>query len=318
MKEPEKWKLSLGTACVIGKKQVKTEVLPTTAYIMLGEKCRNNCAFCSQGRDSKTGSDKLSRVTWPEFSAEEAVGGINKSYSAGKLHRVCLQVVNSGGTWEKTIGTVAKLSQSNERIPVCVTSDVETVGQAAELLEAGADKVSIALDAANPEVYRLAKGGDWQQRWDILQACAQALPGRIATHLIVGLGETEQEMVAMLARCIKAGITVGLFAFTPVRGTLWGDRQAPPVGQYRRCQIAHYLLREGYDQRVFRFQEGRMTVCDVPGLKKLLADGAAFQTSGCPDCNRPFYNERPGGIMYNYPRKLTPAEAAQAVKESEL
>jgi biotin synthase-related radical SAM superfamily protein len=50
-------------------------------------------------------------------------------------------------------------------------------------------------------------------------------------------------------------------------------------------------------------------------LAETLADGVAFQTSGCPDCNRPFYNERPGGPLYNYPRPLTPAEVSRAVTE---
>ena len=46
-----------------------------------------------------------------------------------------------------------------------------------------------------------------------------------------------------------------------------------------------------------------------------LADGDAFRTPGCPDCNRPFYNEHPGGPMYNYPRPLTLAETCQAISE---
>ena len=29
-----------------------------------------------------------------------------------------------------------------------------------------------------------------------------------------------------------------------------------------------------------------------------------FQTSGCPNCNRPFYNENVRGPIYNYPDKI--------------
>ena len=39
-----------------------------------------------------------------------------------------------------------------------------------------------------------------------------------------------------------------------------------------------------------------------------------FETSGCPGCNRPYYNERPGGMLYNYPRPLTAAEAAREIE----
>lgn len=40
----------------------------------------------------------------------------------------------------------------------------------------------------------------------------------------------------------------------------------------------------------------------------------AFQTYGCPDCNRPLYNERPGQIPYNYPRPLKEDERIKAVE----
>jgi biotin synthase len=43
-------------------------------------------------------------------------------------------------------------------------------------------------------------------------------------------------------------------------------------------------------------------------LEPVLGDGVAFMTTGCPGCNRPFYNERPSGPFYNYPRPLTEEE----------
>jgi len=46
--------------------------------------------------------------------------------------------------------------------------------------------------------------------------------------------------------------------------------------------------------------------------------GEPFRTSGCPDCNRPFYNERPSGPLYNYPRPLTTEEAARAIQDMEV
>jgi lipoyl synthase len=43
--------------------------------------------------------------------------------------------------------------------------------------------------------------------------------------------------------------------------------------------------------------------------------GRPFLTSGCPDCNRPYYNERPGGTIYNYPKKLTENEILHVQSE---
>jgi biotin synthase-related radical SAM superfamily protein len=121
----------------------------------------------------------------------------------------------------------------------------------------------------------------------------------------------------MIQRVHDLGVIVGLFAFTPVRGTVMQDQPPPPLDTYRRMQVARHLI--SHDLATlgdFSFSaEGRLISLGRPDLSRLLADGVAFQTSGCPDCNRPFYNERPGGPLYNYPRPLTPAEASKAITE---
>ncbi|WP_371364284.1 Biotin synthase [Sporomusa rhizae] len=313
------WKLSAGTASAVGKKQLKIDVLPTTAYIMLGEKCRNNCRFCAQSRESSARADMLSRVTWPEFPEQEAAQAVGTAYREGKLQRACLQIVKGRQSWQTSLDALSALTRESS-VPVCISTDVETVVQAKELLAQGADRISLALDAATPELYREVKGGDWAKRWQLLTECAAALPGRIGTHLIVGLGETEQQMITTIATCRDKGINVGLFAFTPVRGTAWSEKMPPAVGHYRRVQIAHFLLKEGFSQEIFRYQEGRLAGIDLPAeeLQAILNNGKAFETSGCSGCNRPYYNERPGGVMYNYPRPLTPSETRQAIAESQL
>jgi len=313
------WKLSAGTACALGKKQIKTDVLPTTAYIMLGEKCRNNCRFCAQARDSSARANMLSRVTWLEVIGQEAAQAIGEAFQAGRLRRACLQIVRQDQIWEEGLDALAALTQTSA-VPVCISADIESVAQAKELIERGTDRISLALDAATPLLYREIKGGDWNKRWQLLTDCAAKLPGRVSTHLIVGLGETEEEMVTTIADCYNHSISVGLFAFTPLRGTAWGDKVPPPIDSYRRIQIAHFLLSQGYTHKAFSFGGGRLVGINLPPekLAVVLATGKAFETSGCEGCNRPYYNERPGGIMYNYPRSLTLTEIDQALEESGL
>jgi biotin synthase len=93
----------------------------------------------------------------------------------------------------------------------------------------------------------------------------------------------------------------------------------PSVGAYRRVQIARHLIankRTTADRCTFRkgklvgFGIGEEETADV------LEGSDAFQTSGCPGCNRPFYTERPGGVLYNFPRPLQRDEFQLAIKES--
>ena len=54
---------------------------------------------------------------------------------------------------------------------------------------------------------------------------------------------------------------------------------------------------------------------DTISLTAVIQSGVPFQTSGCPGCNRPYYNERPGGILYNFPRKPNMHEAIKIEKQ---
>ena len=128
----------------------------------------------------------------------------------------------------------------------------------------------------------------------LIHECVRRFPGRVSTHLIVGLGETEEDVVSLAASMCQQGVTVGLFAFTPLAGTRLADRQSPDLGSYRRIQLCCYLLKRAYLEHPaasppeFRFSSGRLASISLPacGAGRGLW-GEAFQTSGCPGCNRP-------------------------------
>ncbi|MGI5915503.1 MAG: radical SAM protein [Anaerolineae bacterium] len=310
------WRVSSGSASVLGLRPAAVDVAPTTAYLMLGERCRRNCAFCAQARQSTAGVAALSRVTWPEFDAEAVAAAVADAHARGAIGRACFQATTTPGYRQMAREAVAQLA-AHSAVPVCVSIGLTSPDEVAPLLAAGAQRVSMALDVACPRIYGEIKGGDWHQAVDLLERCAERYPGRIGTHLIVGLGESEHEMACCIQRMADAGITVALFAFTPVRGTAMADRQPPALGHYRRMQVARKLIVERLARaQDFVYDEGRLIGFGptMPWLREWLRDGEAFRTSGCPDCNRPYYNERPGGILYNYPRPLTPDEVDREIE----
>jgi biotin synthase len=306
------WKWSAGTAAVVANPRKCQDNQTTTAYILLGDKCHNNCKFCSQARLSQGNNNRLSRIIWPDVPVQEAAAGIGQAYGAGRLHRACIQLTADGRQINRATDALTQL-QALSQIPVCVASHIQTRTEVQQLLAAGADRVCLALDAATPAIYHQVKEGDWTVRRQLLAQCGAAFPGKITTHLMVGLGETEAEMVNTMASCLADNITVALFAFTPVVGTALEARPAPLLSTYRRIQMVHYLLKQGYSSDIVQYDQGRIVKIFLPDLVTALDEGAAFQTSGCPDCNRPFYNERPGGPLYNYPRPLTAPEFAAAI-----
>jgi biotin synthase len=202
---------------------------------------------------------------------------------------------------------------------------VRTIEEVEAFLARGVDRVGLGLDAACERVFRATKGAHWASMLTLIEQASQRYPRRIAVHLVVGLGETEREVVERMLWVHGLGAGVSLFAFTPVRGTKLAKASPPALAAYRRLQAARWLIvaREaGLD--CFKFDErGGLQAFDLPGgesgaMDFALLDGEAFCTSGCPGCNRPFYNERPGGPMYNYARPLQPAEVERACAEMDL
>jgi biotin synthase len=311
----ECWRVSSGSAAVLNLQHLKMDVAPTTLYMMLGERCDRDCAFCAQARTSQAPQSALSRVSWPAFPVAQILDAAVAAYDSERIGRACFQVTASRGTFEVARRAVARLRAASA-VPICVSIAVRSVEQVRALLQAGADRVTLALDAATPPVYTAAKHGSWRRAYTLLEQSALAFPGRIGTHLIVGLGETEREMVEAIQRLADLGVSIGLFAFTPIAHTAWAQRQPPELGHYRRIQGALWLITRQHTavSRMTFAADGRLADLDIaPGLlSELLADGDAFRTPGCSACNRPYYNERPGGTMYNYPRPLTASEAAVA------
>jgi len=302
---------SVGTAKVLGLNNIKTDALPTTAYLMVGEHCKFNCAFCAQARESRSRTNLLSRVVWPEFCDHEVFQGLQIPEVQKVMQRVCFQVVQDGKALEEAKSFVEIIKKENPDMPICVSAGPRSLAEIDDLLMHGVDRVSLALDAATPEVFELVKDGSWQGRYELLLEAAGKFPGHIGTHLIVGLGETEEEMVRIIQDMYDKGITVALFAFTPVKGTLMENSPKPELGHYRRIQVAHYLIRRKYVRAdEFIVREGRIISFSMnfDKLWSYLSAGEAFQTSGCSGCNRPYYNESPREEFYNYPRPLTPEE----------
>lgn len=311
--------VSIGTAAVLGLNDAKVDVAPTTAYLMLGGRCAMNCAFCAQARESHASALSLSRVTWPAYPLGEVVHRIALAYHRRELRRACLQVTFTRQAFRQTLHVVQAIRAACN-IPVDAAILPRDMDEVRQLIEAGVEHIGFGLDAACRRVFEQVKGGNWERSIEMIRQASSTFPGRVAVHLIVGLGETERDMAEMIQRMHDWGVTVGLFAFTPVRGTIMESYPPPPLDQYRRMQVVRYLIAHDmatWEQFVFD-EAGRLIHIDIEGWRELVSDGRAFETSGCPDCNRPYYNERPGGTMYNYPRRLTPAEIAEALAELQM
>jgi biotin synthase len=314
----DKIRISIGTAISLGLRKGALPHPPTTAYLMVGSECINNCAFCTQAREADSSGDLLSRVIWPEFDLDTAMDALTRCGEAG-IKRVCVQCL---------IDPVAI-----KEIPMMIRDIVNRIGTSisvsisavdgpmlVRLKDSGASNIGIALDGASKEVFDRIKGSGvgnpytWEKNWASLQSAVGIFGrGNVSTHLIVGLGETDEDIVTAMIKCGKNGVLVSLFAYTPMKGTKdIGD--PPELERYRALQVSRSLIMDKGIVEGFQFDEnGKMT--GLPeGID--LDHSIIFQTRGCPDCNRPYYNERPRGPIYNFPREMDDAESSASMEEA--
>ncbi len=312
--------VSYGTLTLLGLNRARALVKPTTAHLLLGENCLHSCSFCAQAKGSTSSSDMLSRVTWPRKSWDDIASPLVQAISRDKVKRVCLQVVESPKAPEKTLAVLSRIRAISKSFPISVCVVPSSISRIDKLFKAGASRVGLPVDAASRMLYEKIKGGNFDRTWGVLERASEMWPGRISTHFIVGMGETEEEIVKCISRSEGLGITTALFAFTPIKGTPMENVTAPTLASYRRIQLAAYHLSKGGSPDSIKFRAGRIVEIAVTDEKTLddIRKGICFQTSGCSFCNRPYYNERPGQIPMNYPRELTAEEAQECISLSGL
>jgi biotin synthase len=312
---------------VLGLLKGKLDAEPTTAYLMTHRegKCSANCGFCPQARKSYARADMLSRVSWPVFPTESVLDGIEKTFGEGKVKRVCLQALNYREVFKHLAGLIDAIHKK-ANVPISISCQPLNDGNIRLLAEVGAERIGIPLDAATEESFDKIKGSSaggpysWKKQFELLDQAVKIFGrGRVSTHLIVGLGETEREMVKLVQRCVDMGVLPALFAFTPISGTALERMPQPSIQKYRRIQIArHLIVHEMARFESMRFdREGCLSDFGVDKrvLLKIIRTGEPFLTSGCPNCNRPYYNEKPSGPMYNYPRVLAEEEFSLVLHE---
>jgi biotin synthase-related radical SAM superfamily protein len=323
---PKNIRVSLGSAILLRLLRGRLDAKPTTVYLLTcrNEKCSANCGFCPQARESKGRADRLSRVTWPIFPTRKVVDAIKRTVRLENIRRVCIQALNYPEVFDDILHLVRKI-KSQIDVPVSVSCAPLTPKKLKTLAEAGVNRISIALDAATEDLFDSIKGHAvggpylWDRQRRALNEAVKAFgEGSVSTHLIVGLGETEKELCQTIQWCIDSGVYPGLFAFTPIPGTTLEDKTPPSLSCYRRAQVAHYLLtrRKTRVENMNFDDDGCLKNFGVAknSFREIVETGEPFITSGCPGCNRPYYNERPGGILYNCPKEPGFEEIAEAKK----
>jgi len=321
----EKIRVSMGTLRVLGMEILETDADPMTAYLQTYEpgRCSQSCGFCAQAKTSSADTKNIARGLYPPRDTKEVVERLSKAYKHELLFRACVQTMNYENMLEDLLYIVKEIRKASD-IPVSVSVYPLPEESYRELRRAGIDKIVIPLDASTEKIFDKVKGKDagcdytWGSHLTSLGDAVRVMgKGNVGTHLIIGLGETEEEACGTIQMLAYSGVYPALFAYTPVPETKLIKR-APDIGHYRRIQVACHLIASSISfYSRMEFAEGRITGFGIREdyLNAIIESGEPFMTKGCEDCNRPYSTEEPGGIIYNYPKKPKEKEIDQIKKQ---
>jgi biotin synthase-related radical SAM superfamily protein len=323
--EVDKIRVSIGSASVLGLYEgTHFKDPPTTCYIMTYQqgRCIANCGFCPQARDALSSLELLSRVTWPVYNFKEVLTKLNYLPPKKKFKRICIQTLNYTENFHDLVYIVSHIRKMSN-IPISIAIPPFSEERLNELKHIGVERVGIALDASTKEIFNSIKGKDangpyrWENHFKSLESALKIFSkGKVSTHLIVGLGETSKDVLELIEKLNIMTITIGLFSFTPIKGTRLENLKKPNLLKFRKIQLALYLIiNEKRKLKDFTFNmDGEIVKFNLfkSDLLRIIQDTDVFLTTGCPGCNRPYYTSKPSGPIYNFPRKLTQEEINEA------
>jgi lipoyl synthase len=333
---PEYLKMSMAAALTLGFKNGRfyrnAKLRCINLLQVYSGGCSANCAYCglSESRISDLENESFIRVAWPVCPLEDILEKM-KIYHY-KFKRVCISMVTRKRASRDVIYITEKIKNLIDTpVSVLICPTVTTMSDLVKFKESGADKIGVAVDAATVELFDKYRGKgvggphQWETYWDVYKKALEIFGNNNAgVHLIVGLGETEKEMCDAIQKAHGFGGNTHLFSFYPEAASQLELHQPPPISQYRRIQLARYLIDEGIANTTdFTFDHfGRIISYGASSnnLSDIIHSGLPFMTSGCTGndgyvaCNRPYANFPPPDIR-NYPFDLNSEDVTKAVKQ---
>jgi biotin synthase len=285
------------------------------------EGCQANCLYCGQAREvaDSAACRSLIRVQWPSYALERVVSAIREKVARNSfIERVCVASIHHPKAPEDMLKIVGVIRGAlSLYISTLITPTVFKRRHLIGLASLGVDNITVAVDLATPELFQKVRGSGafgphrWERYLECLEEAREVMGtegGGVGAHLIVGLGETEEEAIRFIQWNAARDIRTHLFSFYPEAGSALADHQQPPMEHYRRVQLAKHLIDHDISQLSrMSFRKGVLVDPGVAAeeVEKTVSAGIPFMTTGCSGCNRPFANETPAqamaGLLRNFP-----------------
>jgi biotin synthase len=193
----------------------------------------------------------------------------------------------------------------------------------------GVDMIGIGLDAVTEDLFRRIRtdvpaggaGLSWTKYWEVVNDAREIFgPWKVNVHTLVGLGETDRDLVDIFCRMRDAQIFSYLFCFNPEPDSRMGEHPKSELRRWRRIQLAKHLVEtDGFVAAQFDFDADDNLAAldgDAAVVERSIESGIPFMTNGCPGaggepgCTRPYGSYRPSEPIRDFPFVPNPDDLA--------
>ena len=299
--------------------------------------CLSDCGYCGLARTRPVAPDaerSFIRVQWPLVATDDLVSRLERHEST--LSRLCISMVTHARAFEDTLALSARITRSVDTpLSVLVAPSALDEQRLLALRKAGVQTIGIGLDAVTEELFGALRtdvphgGLRWERYQRTIEAARRVFgPWQVNCHTLVGLGESDRELIACFTNLLEHQVHAYLFCLHPEPGSRMADHPRPSLRRWRRIQLAKLLLEErGLDVSALRFDDGGALVAiHAPQelVDEVIADGHAFMTNGCaaasgaPGCTRPMGSWRASEPPRDFPWRPSAGEIRQIRSDLEL
>ena len=212
--------------------------------------CPEDCSYCSQSAVAYTPIERY-RLKSPE----QLVAGARQA-ADNQARTYCIVASGRGPSDADVDGVVQAVEQikQDSGLHICCCLGLLTPEQAGRLKQAGVDRINHNLNTSRGFYDQICSTHTYQERIDTLTACReQGL--ELCCGLIVGMGETHQDVVAVCGELQQLGVeSIPVNFLNPIDGTpLEGTKELDP----RFCLKVLVLFRLAHPTTEIRIAGGR-------------------------------------------------------------
>lgn len=297
--------------------------------------CRSDCGYCGLARTRPgTYEDKsFIRVEWPLVRTDQLVERMSSSQD--KLTRLCISMVTNPFAFRDTCDITARI-RARVRTPLSILVAPPTLNRRRleRFAELGVDMIGVGLDAVTEGLFRslrtdVPSGGaglSWDRYWSVVDDARDIFgPWKVNCHTLVGLGETDADLLDIFFRLREREVFSYLFCFNPEPDSRMAGSAKSHIRRWRRVQLAKHLIEsEGAGRGDFELDEEGSIISFRFSLARLDAaidSGVPFMTNGCPGesgepgCTRPYGSYRPSEPFRDFPFRPGPQDLVSIREE---